>query len=264
MNEFFRGRDNKTKEIVDVRDLPPMRRGNACDCSCVKCGKPLQACQGPKRRWYLRHRNASPCDGGGMLAIHLMSQQLLLSASFVQTRYGSVAYRDPIREGRLTPSSFKADVLAQWKERDPIAIEIRVTHCVDESKIAFIRREKIACIEIDLSKVDRSVTTDALRTILLEDTSIQHYIFWPQEQSESGGAFSTKDIEPEKVPQEQNCSDHGAKIIEKPNSWWEFIIAATIIFFALKGFKALMERVNISPRTFRRSNIRYSPKYPRW
>lgn len=54
-------------------------------------------------------------------------------------------------------------------------IEVFVTHCVDEEKLDKLRATDISTIEIDLSKIDHSITTEELTAILTEDSELKYW-----------------------------------------------------------------------------------------
>lgn len=177
--EFTKAWDSIKNCVVDVKDLPRSRNGLKCGCICVECQTPLEACQGLIRKWYFRHQSQTNCNGGPMTAIHLLAQQLLVGSQVIQTGSGPVSYESGEIEYRIPSSNYKTDVAGVKADGARIAIEIFVSHRVDEMKLKFLREQKIHSLEIDISDIDFDIKPDDLLHILLNDSRRQKVIFEP-------------------------------------------------------------------------------------
>jgi hypothetical protein len=155
--------------------------GRACNCTCAACGGPLLAAQGEKYADHFRHEAGAECVGGLETALHLMAKQLLAEerrialprcevietlgeAKFTEVLVDAYAVEiaDVQFEVRGDEDARKPDVVATWNGK-PLLIEIRVTHAVDKVKRAVLRKRGVHAIEIDLSKMVRNVSREAVR-----------------------------------------------------------------------------------------------------
>lgn len=229
-NKFTKAWDSLDSCLVDVLNLSKLRNGKNCNCVCVDCKEPLEACQGFIRSWYFRHQSGTNCKGGPMTALHLLAQQLLIGSHTIKTSNNSLSYIDGSTEVVLLDSKFKADVLGKLSDGANFVIEIFVSHVLTEEKSNFLKENKIYSIEIDLSKVDPDITEEDLLEILLNDTSKQRVIYLPKNEEQT-----TTKIEIEPKPSTR-----------KP--WYEdlipFIIIAVVAFiFYLLGQKQKSRKV---------------------
>jgi len=195
MEKFTKAWDKINQRPIDVSELPKSRNGLNCQCSCVECGQNLEACQGEKRAWYFRHTSQSECKGGPMTALHLTAQHLLLDTKTIETKEGRVTYTNGAIEFLLPESSYRADVVGNKSNGEKFVIEIRVTHEIEESKLNFLREQKMHSIEIDLSKIDPDISKDDLLRMLLTDVSKQKIIYSSLQKEE----LTTPDIKPDEL-----------------------------------------------------------------
>lgn len=178
-NKFTKAWDNLNSTPIDINDLSKSRNGSKCDCICVECKQPLEACQGLVNSWYFRHVTKTTCKGGPMTALHLLAQHLLKGSHEINTATGIVHYKEGLTEFNIPTTGFRAD-LAGIKDDDyDFIIEILVTHTLDLSKTTFLKVSKIHSIEIDLRDVDPNIRSNELLDILLNDASKQRIIYCP-------------------------------------------------------------------------------------
>ncbi|MCE7864277.1 MAG: hypothetical protein DYG99_12125 [Bacteroidetes bacterium CHB5] len=187
MKKFTKAWDKLNGCTVDVRDLPLTRNGLNCDCTCVECKQPVEACQGNKRSWYFRHASPTNCKGGPMTALHLLAQHLLVGHHTMKTKGGEVSYSHGVTEYAVPGSQFEADVAGDKPDGSKFLIEIYVTHKLFEvdDKVKFIREQKLHAIEINLSKVDPNIRKEDLLNLLLNETRLQKAIYSPPTEVES-------------------------------------------------------------------------------
>ncbi len=222
MEKFTKAWDNLNLCPVDVRDLPRSRNGKGCNCICVECKQALEACQGLIKSWYFRHHSKTDCKGGPMTALHLVAQHFLLGDHTIETPRGIVSYSTGKAEFNLPGSRYKADVTGTKTDRSLFAIELFVTHKLEQEKINYLKESKIHSLEIDLSKVDPNIKIERLKELLISDISIKQMIYSPIQNVE------IVDEEREKIVD-----------LAQTSSWLEDIlpvgVVALLIWFGL-GF----------------------------
>lgn len=170
-------------------------RGLKCQCVCVGCGSALVARMGEKRAHYFAHyRKEDYTQVCGETAIHLLAKVILLrskNAFFPFHMELSESYDDlyekvisnvsvfgeptpliePVEEIYLPIANFKPDVFAKFElygEFHDVAIEIAVTHFVDDDKQLKATESNINMLEIDLSKLrlDKDITEESVEKAL--------------------------------------------------------------------------------------------------
>lgn len=68
MKKFTKAWDHIDDCLTDINYLSRSRNGKKCECTCVECKEPLEACPGFVRSWYFRHQKFTYCNGGPMAA----------------------------------------------------------------------------------------------------------------------------------------------------------------------------------------------------
>jgi hypothetical protein len=181
MEKFSKAWDNLKSCPVDIRDLPRSRNGKRCNCTCIDCKQPLEACQGFIKAWYFRHQSKTECTGGPMTAIHLLAQFLLTGNHAIQTSKGEETYTEGTMEYVIPGSRYRADVAGTKLDGNRFVIEIFVKHKLldDGDKAKFLREQKIHSIEIDISNVEANIRNEDLLQILLTDIYRQRVIYSP-------------------------------------------------------------------------------------
>ncbi|MBQ6317854.1 MAG: hypothetical protein IJI13_10065 [Oscillospiraceae bacterium] len=143
----------RSGQLVSIDDV---ERGLQCNCVCPSCGAALIARKGDKREHHFAHYGDTDCSGGVETALHLLAKKLLCSTKTVfvpgidRDSKGSVkTFLSAAPESR-DYSSFIPDIVLRNKT-EALAIEILVTHAVDEGKAGRIKEAQLPTIEIDLS-----------------------------------------------------------------------------------------------------------------
>lgn len=131
------------KVLRSAADVP---RGLACDCYCANCKSPLEACQGPIVRPYFRHTREA-CAGAGETALHLFAKETIREKPGDFALPGGIALGD-IASVDLEPwlGDLRPDAVIAYA-REPVAIEVWVTHETPAEKIA---KYTICAVELDL------------------------------------------------------------------------------------------------------------------
>lgn len=154
-------------------DASEVARGKACNCLCPGCKLPLIARHGSVRAHHFSHASGAECANGAETALHLAAKQVLLeslqltlpaltvSVSRQHSEFGTFEQSRTVIESRacLVESAqaevwlegIRPDVVATLADGSLLAVEVKVTHQVDDDKQAEIERRALPCIEIDIS-----------------------------------------------------------------------------------------------------------------
>ena len=175
-------------EIVYIDDV---ERGMKCECTCPGCGERLIARKGQKRIHHFAHQSDS-CEYGYETSLHLAAKDILSSAKtltlpptyslFPHTLSGD----DPSLEARRIHidhvelerrfGSVVPDIVI-YSNGKQLFVEIFVTHKIDEEKREKIKALEISTIEIDLSATERTITREALSSLLLYDCPEKKWVY---------------------------------------------------------------------------------------
>ncbi len=165
-----------------LKHISEVERGLNCNCKCPSCGEPLIARKGKKTAHHFAHRQASNCDTATETALHLAAKEVLEAEKRIRlpdTEVTFNSFREPFRlckSRELTfdrvwleePSgSMIPDVLIEKNDRE-LAIEIKVSHEVDQKKRQKARKQDLSVLEIDLSKFNRELSPDRLHDLVVE------------------------------------------------------------------------------------------------
>lgn len=104
--------------------------------------------------------------------MHKAAKQIVADAPALNLRLGDSGFRWQINfdEAHVERSmnGFIPDVLVREQSGPPLAVEIHVTHAVDLTKEDKIRRARLTCVEIDLSRVARKISYADLQRRICE------------------------------------------------------------------------------------------------
>lgn len=177
-------------QLVHISEV---ERGLDCECSCPACGHPLLARNGNVRMPHFAHYKDAECEHGYETAIHLAAKEVIEKAGYiVLPRYVSDAlYYKNFRNLTLVEpakiyfekikleNKFQdvvPDVLIEKAGR-LLCVEICVTHKVDERKINKMKEGNISGIEIDLSKIDRTINLELLKELVVDSIENKKWLF---------------------------------------------------------------------------------------
>lgn len=166
--------EDENGDLVHVLDA---KRGGACDLICPDCRGALIANKGTKKQHYFSHAFKIECERAGESALHQYAKKIIeergslwLPEVGLQGPMGYEMLRkaDEVSftyvEAEPPMEGFRPDVAATKVPRQGaprrLLIEILVTHAVDEEKRKLLEKNGETTIEIDLSKVDRTVRYD--------------------------------------------------------------------------------------------------------
>jgi hypothetical protein len=188
-------REGKTWHVKDVPS------GKACGCACPACGEPLIAVnQGTKKAAHFRHEAHSDCATGYETALHLAGKEALLRLRQVVLPTFRKQLHSQACDGRIFSGevvldeaiTLKAD--RAWEEvwmegfrpdvvfevgGHRLLIEVKVTHAVDDEKLAKVIAKGVSAIEIDLSQLDPDVLRDraAFESFVVSDPWIRRWLY---------------------------------------------------------------------------------------
>lgn len=168
---------NSKGENVCIDDVP---NGKKCNCVCVECGGKLVAKQGNIRAHHFAHENGNESEKCAQTALHLLAKSIIFDEGLIPKINGKLqlefarAYKIEIEKnlGDIIP-----DVFALYYDEKEVAVEILVTHAVDEEKYKKIRKRKLTTFEIDLSKISyetKDDVKDAININLIYDENLEN------------------------------------------------------------------------------------------
>lgn len=163
-----------------------VNKGLSCDCICPYCKSTLIAKKGKQNSYHFAHYKSSDCGNGYETALHILAKDILkettkilgpdvyIGASNIKLPTMSINYDTVMLEYKL--NNIIADLVV-LKNNKPLIIEIFVTHKIDDIKFNKIKELNLSTLEIDLSKLDRVISKNELRDILLYDTKHKKWIY---------------------------------------------------------------------------------------
>ena len=178
-------KDGQITSIADVES------GLKCGCICPACGEPLVAKKGSKVVHHFAHHAGKNCEYGYQTSLHLAAKDILSKAkkmiipAVVLDFPGSCKREIISEEIELSIDHVElerrfGDVIPDvvvYAGKKCFFVEIYVTHPVDEEKLAKLEKANISTIEIDLSEVDRMISPDELKLILLQSSESKKWIY---------------------------------------------------------------------------------------
>ncbi len=183
--------------LVHVGAVP---NGKACGCICPECSDDLIARNnGAKRAAHFSHSSGADCASGYETSLHLAGKEALLRLKrlalpeyrqtvSIKASDGSLlsdVARLPAAIGmaeqaweEVWQEGFRPDVVFQAGDQQ-LFIEIKVSHAVDEAKLAKIRAKGISAIEIDLSSMDPTLlhSAEAFDDFLTSSHACRNWLF---------------------------------------------------------------------------------------
>lgn len=185
------GRLNLTYAIKDgnLTHISEVERGLKCGCVCSACGEALIARKGPKMMHHFAHKSKENCAYGYETSLHLAAKEILAGAKKMVipgTYIEFNSHKHTICISKTTEITIEKVELERrfrnvipdviiYVNGKPIFIEIFVTHPIDDEKLDKLKELGISTIEIDLSQINHSITTEELSDILLKDSELKYW-----------------------------------------------------------------------------------------
>lgn len=164
MQSIFFAKNDIGKEV----NIFEVKRGLACNCSCLDCGKPLIAYQGDKKAWHFQHQTYTGCNTAEETSLHRLVKIVLSELKFIvlpkvgyvynKTLYniaGAEVFNiDKVEVEKVFDDKFKPDIILVDKDSNKVYIEVYVTHKSTGKKIKKYRELNCKALEIHFSEED--------------------------------------------------------------------------------------------------------------
>ena len=224
-------KDDKLVFIDDVEN------GDKCGCVCPGCNKPLTAKNNESniRMHHFAHKSAAECSYGYQSSIHILAKEIieeekkvvLPGPGRIKGKYDSyvLSYLCNNKDYLKSEIYNCSKVILEKKISDyipdvevffgnkPCLIEIAVTHFVDEEKNEKIKEAGIPLVEYDLSELERQITKDELKSILLDPLAqIDRYWIYNEKSEE---LFASAELKKQEILKEIKAKQKEEEAIKK-------------------------------------------------
>lgn len=157
--------------LIDIAQLDKSENGLRSNCTCPKCGVPLEACIGPIRDRYFRHQKDSPdCGITNESILHRFAKQCLKDAAGTDKvflipraefgkivpvalhgeKFDRVTLQEVTLEYNCEDTGTIVDARAKLSNGWNVNIEVKVSHGINDAKAKMIGHGKAFTVEIDL------------------------------------------------------------------------------------------------------------------
>lgn len=171
-------------KLVHIDNVP---KGLACNCICPSCKKPLIARKGSNTRHHFAHYKNHQCVTAYETELHMLTKELLKETKTFKIPSVYIGLNNiMISEEVLIPldnvkleykiNNIIPDIVV-YAGNSILLIEIFVTHKIDAEKLKKIRKLNLSTIQIDLSHIDRHITKDELKNILINTSEYKSWIY---------------------------------------------------------------------------------------
>lgn len=177
----------KDGKLVDVLSVS---QGLECGCSCPACGARLVAKKGTTKIHHFAHYKAKECQGAVETALHLMAKDIIQENKKIFIPPVYIKFDRHKQTLAYAAQELIIDSVELEKREDDIVpdlvcvakgtkfyIEIAVTHYIDEQKLKKLRHGGVSTIEVDLGKLDRLLSKEALGQILLSNSDCKSWVY---------------------------------------------------------------------------------------
>lgn len=180
MVELLYALDATTGKMMSVDSVA---NGIACNCVCPSCGSPLVAKNnGETVSPHFAHASGCSCSDAHESELHLLAKEIISEERRIMLPgYGRVygggamTFDNVEVEKRNDVSCLQPD-LCGVKNGSRLWLEVMVTHAIGPEKRDLIRKNNIACVELNLSQfINRQVTKNELRHFLLHSKSAREW-----------------------------------------------------------------------------------------
>lgn len=176
----------KNNQLVSIDEVDS---GLKCCCICPACGQNLVAKKGKIKTHHFSHKSLKECEYAYETSLHLLAKEIFKDAKkflLPEVRFDG-CNRMLISESKLIDlrtvqleqymGNIKPDIIIEDFAGNKYFIEIYVTHAVDEYKLSKISNRHINTIEINLSKVNKMLSYDDLKEILLNNLELKRWVY---------------------------------------------------------------------------------------
>lgn len=156
-----------------IKHISEVENGLKCECICAEKGCEVRLIavnnENNKRDHHFRHEVETDCKGGIETALHLLSKQIISESNYIHVSEKEVFNFSSSKE-EVILDGYQPDVIVKDDNLgEEWLIEVAVTSFVKHDKLEKIKRDNFNCIEIDLREIDRAITPDDLKPILLDE-----------------------------------------------------------------------------------------------
>lgn len=164
MNHYILQAINAAGKSVYIDDVP---NGKKCGCVCKECKGELVAKNGGKiKAHHFAHASGTDSFKCSQTALHLLAKEIIAEEkrvpAFVDGNISFVSIASVEQEKNL--GDIRPDLYAEHDGK-PLAVEIFVSHAVDDAKFAKIQERRLTTFEINLSELDFETKDDVRRAI---------------------------------------------------------------------------------------------------
>ena len=164
MNHYILQAINTAGKSVYIDDVP---NGKKCGCVCKECKGELVAKNGGKiKAHHFAHASGTDSFKCSQTALHLLAKEIIAEErrvpTFVDGNISFVSVASVEQEKNL--GDIRPDLYAEHDGK-PLAVEIFVSHAVDDAKFAKIQERRLTTFEINLSELDFETKDDVWRAI---------------------------------------------------------------------------------------------------
>jgi hypothetical protein len=200
---------NAEGNLVHIDTVP---NGDACGCFCPKCKEPLIARNGgTKKQPHFAHKPDSTCQGADETTLHMLAKEIINEEKMMKLpKYEKLRQYDTYNdynkgedfgifydhgpyvemnpyiiqfdkieiEKRNDSNVLQPDCVGITKKGKRLAIEICVTHPVDDVKKEKFKQLGLDCVEIIIPR-NFPMEKDELRDLIINETSCKRWINCP-------------------------------------------------------------------------------------
>lgn len=166
-------------------------RGLGCGCVCPACDGALIARHGDKNIHHFAHATDANCEGAYETSLHLAAKQVLEEEMHIVLPAATAKLNNNRAPIEFAPTlDHGIDSIELEKKLgmtipdvtaiiagNKLAIEIKVTHGIDDDKLARIVEEGTSTLEIDLSGLPRDIDKDQIRYHVVESVDRKAWIY---------------------------------------------------------------------------------------
>jgi hypothetical protein len=159
----------RDKNDEQIKHISEVKNGLSCTCVCLECSSKLIAAnKGKIQIHHFRHQNNSLCKGAPETGLHLLAKSIIEESNYINLdwnkKFDYTKYKSEKKLKNIIP-----DIQITNEYNELWIIEMFVTHIVDQEKLAKIRALNLNCLEIDLSNVDRHISKENLKKIIIDE-----------------------------------------------------------------------------------------------
>lgn len=172
--------------------ITEVQRGLACGCICPACDGQLVARKKDDHQVpHFAHSSGEACGGGPETVLHLLAKEafranpkMLLperaaldERKLVVRKPGQEVETEFLRLEYTDPKKIIPDLYVRALGYD-LFVEVAVTHFSDEAKIQRLREHRIPAVEVDLSRLPRDSTREAIADAVLRSAP-RYWLYHP-------------------------------------------------------------------------------------